>query len=451
MGATRGQFSSRSGFILAASGSAVGLGNIWGFPTNAAENGGGAFVLIYFILAFCLAYPALMAELIIGRHAKSNMANALEKISNGAVSKKIGRLTGFYGIATATLILSFYGIVAGWMVAFLLEPLSTASGFTSVSTWLTEFSTARNLLFSAVFIVLTTAVIRAGVEKGIEKWSCRLMPTMLLLMVALIVYVMLQQGAIDGLKLYLIPDFNQITDPKLIASALGQAFFSLSLGVGTMLIYGSYLSSNENLPTMGAVVALVDCSIAFLAGLLVIPALFVAQQQGLMIYDEGGALMAGPDLIFQTLPALFQGMGTTGLLVSFIFFSLMTIAALTSSISMLEVPVSYAVENHQINRPTASWLIGGITFAFSALIIMNFDLLFGFVISLTTEYSQPLLGLMICVFATWVWHRDHVLNEIRQGHPLVADTLFWKIWPGYVRYCCPLLIIIILAQTLFND
>lgn len=450
MDSTRGQFSSKSGFILAASGSAVGLGNIWGFPTNAAENGGGAFVLIYFILAFCLAYPALMAELIIGRHAKSNMANALQKISNGKTSKNIGKLTGFYAITTATLILSFYGIVAGWMLAYLLEPLSTTAGLTSTSTWLTEFSRSRNLLFSALFIVLTTIVIRAGVEQGIEKWSCRLMPSMLALMVALIIYVMLQEGALEGLKLYLIPDFNQISDPKLIASALGQAFFSLSLGVGTMLIYGSYLSPNENLPTMGAIVTLVDSSIAFLAGLLVIPAIFVAQQNGLTIYNETGHLIAGPDLIFQTLPSLFQGMEAAGLVISLVFFSLMTIAALTSSISMLEVPVSYAIENHNLHRHKAAWLIGTITFAISSLIIMNFDPLFGLIITLTTEYSQPLLGLMMCIFATWVWHRDQILDEIRNGHPRIEVSLFWKVWPSYVRYCCPLLILIMLAQTIIN-
>lgn len=450
MRSTRGQFSSRSGFILAASGSAVGLGNIWGFPTNAAENGGGAFVLIYFILAFCLAYPALMAELIIGRHAKSNMVNALEKISSNVTSKRIGKLTGFYGIATATLILSFYGIVAGWMLAHLLEPLSTITGLTSLSNWLTEFSVPRNLLFCALFMLLTTAVIRAGVEQGIEKWSCRLMPSMLALMAALIVYVMFQDGALTGLKLYLIPDFQQISDPNLIASALGQAFFSLSLGVGTMLIYGSYLSPNENLPAMGAIVTLVDSSIAFLAGLLVLPALFVAQQQGLTIYSEAGHLITGPDLIFQTLPALFQGMGAIGFPISLVFFCLMTIAALTSSISMLEVPVSYTIENHGIHRHKAAWIIGGITFAISTLIIFNFDQLFNFIVTLTTEYNQPFLGLMLCIFATWVWHRDKVLNEIRNGHPQVEASLFWKIWPAYVRYCCPILIVFMFIQSILS-
>jgi NSS family neurotransmitter:Na+ symporter len=451
MSSPRGQFSSKAGFILAASGSAVGLGNIWGFPTNAAENGGGAFVLMYFLLAFCLAYPALMAELIIGRHTKSNIVNALQKISPNDTARRIGILTGLYGILIATLILSFYGIVAGWMLAFLLEPVSSSLGLPSLSHWLTHFSAPRNLLFCTLFMLLTIAVIRAGIEQGIEKWSCRLMPSMLLLMVTLIVYVLCQKGAMTGLKLYLIPDFQQITNPVLITNALGQAFFSLSLGVGAMLIYGSYLSPDANLPAMGAIITVVDSSIAFLAGLLVIPALFVAQQQGLTIYGEDGHLVAGPDLIFQTLPALFQGMGAMGIPVSIVFFCLMTIAALTSSISMLEVPVSYTIENHKIKRHPATWLMGGMTLAISTVIIFNFETLFGLAVTLTTEYSQPFLGLMLCVFASWVWHRDQVLNEISKGHPQIKHSLFWRIWPNYVRFCCPTLILIMLAQTLIGN
>jgi NSS family neurotransmitter:Na+ symporter len=447
MSSVRGQFSSKAGFVLACSGSAVGLGNIWGFPTNAAENGGGAFVLTYFILAFFLAYPALMAELIIGRHAKSNMVSALQKISNSSTTKILGTLTGLYGIAIATLILSFYCIIAGWMVSFVLEPLATASGFTTISHWLTSFGVLHNLLFCAIFLLLTISIVRAGVEQGIEKWSCRLMPIMLTLMVLLIIYVLFQDGALTGLTLYLVPDFQQMSDPKLFTSALGQAFFSLSLGVGTMLIYGSYVKPDENLPAMGAIVTLIDSSIAFLAGLLVLPALFVAQKQGLTIYNEAGNLIAGPDLIFQTLPTLFHGMGVIGLPVSLVFFCLMTIAALTSSISMLEVPVSYTIENHDIHRHSAAWLVGGVTFIFSTVIVLNFDMLFGFIVTLTTEYSQPILGLMLCIFATWVWHRDKILAEIRNGYPLIEQSLFWRIWPNYVRYCCPVLILLMLLQT----
>ena len=442
----RGQFSSRLAFIFAASGSAVGLGNIWGFPTNAAENGGAAFVLMYLILAFLLAYPAMMAELIIGRHTRSNMVSALQSISSGQSAKTIGRLVGIGGMITAGLILSFYSIVAGWMLAFMLEPLTAILGLGDISQWLTDFSLARNVGFAAIFVLLTVLIISAGVEQGIEKWSSRLMPSLFILMIGLILYVLTQDGAMAGLKHYLVPDFSQITNPKLIVSAMGQAFFSMSLGVGTMLVYGSYIRADENLPVVGALVTLTDTSVAFLAGLLVLPAIFVAQELGVTIYAESGNLIAGPDLIFNVLPALFEGMGITGLFVGFVFFVLMSIAAVTSSISMLEVPVSYAVEAHQVNRNKATWLIGLIVLAISTLICLNFDSLFGFVITMTTERAQPLLSMMLCVFAGWVFYRNSILQELKSGSPDVEQGMFWKIWPVYVKFFCPVLILLTFAQ-----
>ena len=442
----RGEFSSRLAFIFAASGSAVGLGNIWGFPTNAAENGGAAFVLIYLILAFLLAYPAMMAELIIGRHTRSNMVSALQSISPGQTAKTVGKLVGIGGMVTAGLILSFYSIVAGWMLAFMLEPLTTVLGLADVSQWLTDFSLVRNIGFAAVFVLLTVFIISAGVEQGIEKWSSRLMPSLFLLMGGLILYVLTQEGAMEGLRHYLVPDFSQITNPKLIVSAMGQAFFSMSLGVGTMLVYGSYIRADENLPVVGALVTLTDTSVAFLAGLLVLPAIFVAQNLGVTIYAESGALIAGPDLIFQVLPALFEGMGATGLLVGFAFFVLMSIAAVTSSISMLEVPVSYAVEAHQISRHKATWLVGLLVFGISTTICLNFESLFGFVITMTTERAQPLLSMMLCIFAGWIFYRNSILQELKSGSPDVEQGLFWKIWPVYVKFFCPALILLTFAQ-----
>ena len=444
----RGEFSSRLAFIFAASGSAVGLGNIWGFPTNAAENGGAAFLLMYLILAFLLAYPAMMAELIIGRHTRSNAVTALQSISSAGTAKIVGKLTGIGSMVTAGLILSFYSIVAGWMLAFMLEPLTTLLGLADISQWLTDFSLVRNIGFAATFILLTILIISAGVEQGIEKWSSRLMPSLLILIVGLILYVLTQAGAMEGLRHYLVPDFSQITNPKLIVSAMGQAFFSMSLGVGTMLVYGSYIRADENLPVVGALVTLTDTSVAFLAGLLVLPAIFVAQNLGVTIYAESGVLIAGPDLIFQVLPALFEGMGATGLLVGFAFFVLMSIAAATSSISMLEVPVSYAVEAHQIDRNKATWLVGLVLFGISVLICFNFDWLFGFVIAMTTERAQPLLSMVVCIFAGWVFYRNSILEELKSGCPDVEQGLFWKIWPVYVKFFCPTLILLTFAQEL---
>ncbi|MCV6625319.1 MAG: sodium-dependent transporter [Cellvibrionaceae bacterium] len=448
MSTPRGQFSSKTGFIMAAAGSAVGLGNIWGFPTQTASNGGAAFVLVYLILAFALAYPALMAELTLGRHSRANTIDSLAAVAHRASTKFFGRAVGWYGLIVASLILSFYTVVAGWMLAYLFAPICQMLGMAELQQWLTSQSLARDLIFGGLFAGLTMAIIAGGVEAGIERWSSRLMPALIILLMLLIIYVLMQEGANEGLKLYLLPDLSQVTNPQLIVNAMGQAFFSLSLGVGTMMIYGSYLSKDDSLPRLGAIVTTVDVGIAFTAGLLIIPAMFVAQHHGATIYAEGGSLLAGPDLIFQVLPVLFDSMGAAGPFVALAFFGLMTIASLTSSISMLEVPVARAVERSELPRPTLTFIIGGIIFAISAVIIANFGQLFGLVVDFTTKYSQPILGIMLCIFAGWVMHRDRLLRELKEGHEDIEQTLFWKIWPIYVRFFCPALILLSFWQSL---
>ncbi|ALO41847.1 sodium-dependent transporter [Pseudoalteromonas phenolica] len=447
MSSIRGEFSSRFGFIMAAAGSAVGLGNIWGFPTQTASNGGAAFVLVYLILAFCLAYPALMAELVIGRHGQANAVSSLQKLANSPLQKKFAFTVGFGGIICAGLILSFYAIVAGWMFSATVEPIAAVTGLVSTSTWLNTQSLPRDLIFTSLFIILTIAIISKGVENGIEKWSKRLMPALLSILALLIIYVMTQEGAMEGLKAYLVPDFNSLLDPQLLVSALGQAFFSLSLGTSVMIIYGSYISKKENLVSLGAYVTLIDVLIAFVAGLLIIPAMYVAQAQGVAIFSESGALLSEDTLVFQVLPALFTSMGDIGYFVGFAFFALMSIAALTSSISMLEAPVSYAVEKFALGRVQATWIIGGIISLVSFTIIFNFSALFGFVISLTTQFSQPLIGMLCCIFVGWIWHRNKLLAEIKNGHAEAESTLFWKVWPWYIKFVCPLAIAMVFIHS----
>ncbi len=447
--ASRGQFSSRIGFIIAAAGSAVGLGNIWGFPTQVASNGGAAFVMVYLLLTFLLAFPILMAELVIGRHAQSNMIDALQKISPSKIGKTFGKVTGFWGLTVVSLILSFYAVIAGWMIAHCLQAITEIIGWHQASQWLLEFSLSRNLIFCALFSVLTISIVCKGVSDGIERWSTRLMPMLLILIVILIIYVSTLDGAMAGWKAYLIPDFSKILSPKLLISAMGQAFFSLSLGVGTMLIYGSYISKKENLVILGASVALVDIGIAILAGMLIIPAMYVALHNGVTIFTDAGELIAGDRLIFTVIPELFQTMGVVGNYVSLIFFILMTIAALTSSISMLEVPVAYLTENSQLGRNKATWLTGSIIMLISTSVIFNFDLLFGFIVAITTQYSQPLLGLLLCIYAGWVWNRNSILTELKEGCPEIENSFFWKIWPNYVRFVCPIIIMVMFYQTTF--
>ena len=443
--AIRGEFSSRIGFVLAAAGSAVGLGNIWGFPTKVASNGGAAFVLVYLLLAFVLAYPVLMAELIIGRHSRSNMVDALGRISGNFV----GRAVGLWGCVTVSLILAFYAIVGGWMLVYFADAAVNLVGLEAASDWLLTSSVTRNVIFCFFFMALTAFIVVGGVKSGIEKWSVRLMPTLVLLIIALIIYVSMQPGASEGWSAYLVPDFTRVLDPELLVNAMGQAFFSMSLGVGTMLVYGSYLSKTENLPTIGASVALVDIGVAVIAGMLIIPAMYVALNNGVEIFTPEGALIQGDTLIFKVLPALFDTIGGVGVFVAFTFFALMAIAAVTSSISMLEVPVAFMVESKGLKRDKAVLLMAAVIFGLSCVIITNFDLLFGFVIALTTEYSQPLLGLVLCIFAGWVWRRDSILSELKQGNEGAEHGLFWKIWPWYVKFVCPVIIALMFYRSVF--
>jgi NSS family neurotransmitter:Na+ symporter len=442
----RGEFSSRIGFVLAAAGSAVGLGNIWGFPTKVAENGGAAFVLMYLVMAFILAYPVLMAELIIGRAKRANMIDALGSLSTNPTSRTAGVITGSIGLLTVVFILAFYSIVAGWMIAFFVDAAGNMIGFSIP--WLTEFSISRNAVFMALFLFLTGFVVSGGVSNGIERWSVRLMPTLFSIIVILIIYVSFQDGATEGWKAYLVPDFSRLLDAGLLVDAMGQAFFSMSLGVGTMLVYGSYIQSNENLPKLGASVALVDIGVAVFAGMLIIPAMYVAANNGVEIFTETGALIQGDSLIFNVLPALFATIDVVGWVVATAFFSLMVIAALTSSISMLEVPVAYLVDHKGIQRKKASALLTVCVFVISCVIILNFDALFGLVISITTQYSQPLLGFVLCIFAGWVWNRNEILTELKQGQDGVEQGLFWKIWPWYIKFVCPVVIAFMFYRSL---
>jgi len=448
MSTARGGFSSRFGFIMAAAGSAVGLGNIWGFPTQTASNGGAAFVLVYLVLAFCLAYPAFMAELLIGRYGQANAVTSMQKMSRTIWQKRFAFIVGFGGIICAALILSFYGILAGWMMSYALEPLARLLNMTELAQWFISQSLIRNVLFTALFMMLTIFIIRRGVEQGIEKWSKRLMPMLIGLLILLIIYVFTLEGSKEGFAAYLNPDISRVFEPDLLISALGQAFFSLSLGTSVMVIYGSYISKKENLVTLGAQVTLIDVSIAFLAGLLIIPAMYVAQAQGVAIFSEDGSLISGSSLVFTVLPSLFSGMGAVGLFIGFGFFVLMSIAALTSSISMLEGPVSFVVERHKIPREKATTYIGLAILVLSILIVVNIEWMLDFVAITATQYGQPIIAMLCCVFVGWIWQRSEVLAEIKQGNDTVEHGLFWKIWPWYTKFVCPSAIAIVFWHSL---
>lgn len=441
MSIVRDSFHSRIGFVLAAAGSAIGLGNIWGFPTQAANNGGGAFLFVYLVVTILLALPALYAEVYLGNQAQKNPVSALGDACKG-FSENLGRKAGLVGLCGAIMMLSFYTIVAGWMLAHALSAMAYLLNANDIAAWLATSSTQRNLLFTPVFILLGAGIIHQGVNAGIEKWSARLMPILLLMLIGLIIYILNQPGAEKGLEIYLVPDFSQITDPKLVISAMGQAFFSLSIGVGGMMVYGSYMQKGKDIGKLVLSITALDTLIAFLAGLLIIPALFVAQAAGQDVFQNGKLIGEG-QLIFNILPELFNSMGNVGLFVSFAFFSLLSIAALTSTISSTEVPVSYLMEDKGLARPKATWLVSAIVFCASMLLIAFFDDLFGLVIRLLTTILQPLSCLFYFIVVGWMWNRGNKLRD----KALQEGRQWLTLWGNYIRYVCPLLLSVVFVNV----
>ncbi|MBQ2197375.1 MAG: sodium-dependent transporter, partial [Bacteroidales bacterium] len=331
----RERFGSRAAVIMAMAGSAIGLGNIWRFPFIVGQNGGAAFILIYILCCFLLSLPILFSESVIGRRTSRNTVGAMEALAPGTSWKWLGLLT----VISPIIILSYYSVVGGWSVEYLYKSLTiqfhpdnveavtgmfgifTASGFKVIACLL-------------LFLGITAGIVFAGVKKGIERFSKITIPVLFVLIVVIAVYSMTLPGAGEGLKYLVHPDFSKLT-PDAFAAALGQSFFSLSLGVGTMLTYSSYVRKDENLVVSGAGTAVSDLLFAILAGFAIMPAVFAS----------GIAPSAGPGLVFETLPYIFAKMGTGGVVISavvaILFFITILVAALTSSISMMEVGVAY--------------------------------------------------------------------------------------------------------------
>ena len=431
----------RIGIIAAAAGSAVGLGNIWKFPYIAGEYGGGAFLFVYLGCILVIGLPVMISEFIIGRHGRRNAFGSFKKIA----PQTSWFITGFFGVFAAYLILSFYGVVAGWSMHYTLQTIlgglidKTPEQFEST---FTTFITKPFLpvLWQLAFMILTSLIVIMGIKKGIEKYSEILMPILVVILIILVVRSLTLPGAEKGLAFLFKPDFSKLTW-KGVLNALGHAFFSLSLGMGTLITYGSYIRKQNNLAKTAFQVTLADTAIAILAALAIIPAVFAFN-------IEPGA---GPGLVFITLPNVFQQM-SGGIIFATLFFILLTVAALTSSISILEVVVAFLVEELKLKRPTATIMAGSTVtivgvFCSLSLGTLNNSVFLGKNFFDTLDFFAanvflPVGGMLIASFIGWYFGKDKTFKELSSKG--AYKVKFINTLMFVLKYIAPIAIFIVL-------
>ncbi len=450
---TRENFGSKFGAILAAAGSAVGLGNVWRFPIETGQNGGGAYIIIYILCIILLGYPVMMTEFIIGRQAHSSTVGAFRKLAPGTQWKWVGRI----GVFTGLIILSYYAVVAGWTVEYLV--LSVADQFSgkSVADYKPMFNDFvsnpwKSAMWTVFTFVVTHFIISRGVKDGIEKYSKILMPMLFIITVVLVVCSVNLPGASAGVDFLLKPDFSKING-NVIMSALGQAFYSLSLGMGALITYASYFGPETRLRKTSANVCVIDTSIALMAGFIVFPAMFNA---GYSLKPDD----IGPSLIFVTLPNIFQSsfsaMPFVGYLFAVMFYLLLFVAAATSMMSLHEVVTAYLVDEWNVPRKKASVLVMAVAAFLGVLCSLSFGVLADFQISGMNLFSLfdyvsgnillPVGGLLTCVFVGWFIDKKVIMDEVTNKNKLKHVSV--RVTRILIKYLAPIAIAaIFLYQT----
>jgi len=440
-----GQWSSRFAFVMAATGSAVGLGNIWKFPYIAGENGGGAFVLVYLLCIFTIGVPIMMAETMMGRRGRLSPINTMRLLVDEAGANKMWSLLGWLGVVAGFLILSYYSVIAGWAMAYVVRVASgvfegaTADGVENIFGQFIA-DPEKLLGWHSLFMVVTMLVVARGV-KGLERTVKFLMPTLLAILILLVGYA-LDQGAFkQGVSFLFTADFSKLTGESVL-TAMGHAFFTLSLGMGAIMVYGAYLPERASITTSTLIIALSDTAIALLAGLAIFP----------IVFANGLEPASGPGLIFQTLPIAFGQMDFGGLFGT-LFFLLLVFAAWSSSISLIEPAVAWLVENRKMSRMRACiwsgliiWVLGiGTVLSFNkASDIKLFDKTFFEILDyLTANIMLPLGGLFIAIFAGWVIKRKDSFAELN-----MSKEWMYKIWRFLIKYISPAAVIIVFLDVI---
>ena len=437
---TRDHWATKLGFVLAASGSAIGLGNIWRFPYKAGQYGGGAFVIAYIVSVLIIGIPIMIAEFIIGRSAQKSPVGAFKELS----SNRVWPLVGWLGVLSGFIILSYYSVVGGWILRYLWESgfhfFKEGSAGATFSSFLAN--PWQQLIWHGLFMLMTMIIVRGGITTGIERWSKVLMPSLLIILLILMINSLRYPGAGEGIQFILKPDFSKLTREGIL-EALGHAFFSLSLGMGAMLTYGSYLDKETNISSSALEIVALNTFYALMAGLMIFPIVFT--------YDVDPQV--GPGLFFITLPEVFARM-PAGQLVALSFFVLVAFAAITSAISLLEVVVSYFIDELNWSRKKADYVMGTVIFligipsalswsSFKGVTLFGARDIFDSLDFLATNYMLPIGGFFIALFAGWILTHGQKEAEIKR----IENTFhFYDIWHFLVKYIAPLAVLVILLQ-----
>ncbi len=428
-----GAWSSRMAFILAATGSAVGLGNIWKFPYITGENGGGAFVMVYIFCVLLIGIPIMIAETMLGRRSQRNPIETMDLLTEEAGADKNWHYLGWMGVIAGLIILSYYSVIAGWASAYVVKAF-TGSFFdadgVAIKRIFEDFvaSPVQLIFWHSLFMLTTMLIVVRGVNKGLEKAVQYLMPALFVLLLLLVAYAMTTKSYNQGLHFLFVPDFSKLTSDSVL-TAMGHAFFTLSLGMGAIMVYGSYLPKGISIAKTAILIAGADTVVALLASIAIFPIVFANNLDA----------DSGPGLIFQTLPVAFGAM-TGGWLMGILFFVMLTIAALTSSISLIEPAVAWLVESKGFSRQKAcvwsgltAWLLGlGTAFSFNSWSDVKFfdRSIFQLLDYLTANLMLPIGGFCIAIFAGWIMKRQHSEEELDM--PNVESYQLWKILISYV-------------------
>ena len=436
-------FGSKLGFVLAASGSAVGLGNIWRFPYLAAKYGGGIFLLVYLILAVTFGFSLMITEIAIGRRTGKSVMQAYTKVDKRF--KPLGWLAG----AIPVIILPYYCVIGGWVLKYLTAFASGSGHAAAEDGYFANFisGAGATTLFFAIFIALTAIVVIFGVQKGIETVSKVMMPVLLALIIGISIYTLTLPGALDGLVYYVRPSLSEFSIKTVIA-AMGQLFYSMSLAMGIMITYGSYMRKEDNIETSVRQIEVFDTIVAFLAGMIIVPAVFVFSG------GDRDALNAGPGLMFVTLPNVFDSMAG-GQIVGVVFFLLVVLAAMTSSISLMETVVSMIQDRLGWKRLPSCLLVVGVSFLLGMLSIFGYGIWSDFTIFkmqfldffdyISNNIMMPIVALMTCILIGYVAKTTYVEDEISKNTVFRAKGMYRIM----IRYICPLCMLLILFSSLF--